>query len=94
MINDAPAFVAGFLLCLLLLVLFHVFFDTAPEEVRYCLGAGAICCGCSLTGYILGDERLMIGPWIVTFSGVAIIAWQHVERQVEKKSATPGRAAR
>lgn len=81
-----PAIGAGFLLCLLLLIIFHLLFDGASEEVRYSLGAGSICAGCALSGLILDAPLLTFGPAIITSSGLVIIVWQYIERHSKART--------
>jgi hypothetical protein len=83
MVAYLPAIGAGWLLCLLLLIVFHLLFDGAIEEVRYGLGAGSICAGCALAGLIMDAPLLTFGPAIVTSSGLVIIAWQYAERRIK-----------
>lgn len=82
MVLFLPAFLAGWAFTLALLIIFHLLFDTASEEIRYCLGAGAICVGCALAGLILNAPLLTFGPAVITSSGLIIIVWQHVEQRV------------
>lgn len=80
-----PPFVAGWLLTAALLVIFHLLFDDQVEEVRYILGAGAICTGCSLTGLLIDNPILTFGPWIVTSSGLVVIVMQWFERRARTR---------
>jgi membrane protein implicated in regulation of membrane protease activity len=70
-----PAFIAGWLLTLALLAIEHLLWKDAPRVVRYCLGAGTICIGCSVAGSILDDPVLAFGPWFITSAGLLIVAW-------------------
>lgn len=70
-----PAFVAGWLLTVALLAVEHLLWKDAPLVVRYCLGAGTICTGCSLAGLILNDPVLAFGPWVIASAGVLTAGW-------------------
>lgn len=77
-------FLAGWALTLLLLVICHLLWNDVAEEIRYTLGAGAICLGCALTGLILNQPLLIFGPTVVTSAGLVIPLIQHFERGADK----------
>jgi membrane protein implicated in regulation of membrane protease activity len=85
-----PAFLAGWLLAVALLALEHLLWKDAPRTVRYLLGAGTICAGCSLTGLILDDVVLTFGPWAIASAGLVIVAWTWIEGRTQASA----RAAR
>lgn len=75
MILLIPAFIAGWLLTLVLLAVEHLLWKDAPRVVRYCLGAGTICAGCTLTGVLLDNPIIAFGPWVIASAGVATAGW-------------------
>jgi hypothetical protein len=82
-----PAFIAGWLFTLTLLIIFHLLWNDAIEEIRYGLGAGAICAGCALAGLIIDNELLTFGPAIITSSGLIIVLIQWLERRADERKA-------
>lgn len=84
MTERLPAYLAGALICLGLLVIFHLVWKNAHRTIRYILGAGAICAGCTVAGIILDNADLAFGPWIVAFMGLAIALWTWLEERIEK----------
>jgi membrane protein implicated in regulation of membrane protease activity len=84
-----PAYLAGTLLCIALLVIFHLLFKHAHRTVRYMLGMGAVCSGCTVAGVVLNNPDLAIGPWAIAFWGLIIALWTWVEErnEVGKQSA-------
>lgn len=75
---------AGFVLTLLLLIVFHLLWNDTPEEVRYLLGGGAICAGCGLAGLIADDGLMTVGPLLIASAGLAIVLWQWLERRTAR----------
>lgn len=84
MINQFPAFLAGWIVCAALLAVFHLLWKDAHRTIRYLLGAGAICIGCSIVGILLDDARMAFGPWIVASAGLIIALWTWGEEQAKK----------
>jgi bacteriorhodopsin len=78
-----PAFFTGWIATAALLALMHLLWKDAPREVRYLLGGGAICGGCSLTGLVLDQALLTFGPWVISSSGLLIVAWTVYDRHHE-----------
>jgi len=74
-IDLLPAFLAGWVLTFVLLAIEHLLWKDAPRVVRYCLGAGTICTGCTLTGLLLDNPILAFGPWCIASAGVLTAAW-------------------
>jgi membrane protein implicated in regulation of membrane protease activity len=74
----APAFAAGWLLTLTLLVIEHLVWKNTPRIVRYLLGAGTICTGCTLAGAVLDNAILAFGPWVIASAGLVVVlmTWQ------------------
>lgn len=79
MITLIPAFLAGWLVCLALLIIFHLLWRHAHRIVRYMLGAGAICMGCTIAGAVLDDPVLTFGPWTIGSAGLLIALWTWLE---------------
>jgi hypothetical protein len=84
-----PAFVAGWLICVALLVIFHLVWRHAHRTVRYLLGAGAICTGCSVAGAIADSALLAFGPWIIASAGlsIALMTWLEEQSKTAKQNA-------
>jgi membrane protein implicated in regulation of membrane protease activity len=80
-----PGFLAGWLLTIALLAIEHLLWKEAPRVVRYLLGAGALCLGCSLTGLILDDVLLVFGPWCIASAGMAIAVWTWIEARTQEQ---------
>jgi hypothetical protein len=89
-IGFVPAFLAGWALTFVLLALEHLLWRDAPRIVRYLLGAGTICTGCSVTGLIIDDALLAFGPWVIASAGMLIAVWTWIEGRAEAQQ----RAAR
>jgi membrane protein implicated in regulation of membrane protease activity len=96
-----PAFAAGWLLTLALLIIEHLLWNDAPRLVRYLLGAGTLCVGCALAGAILDNPLLAFGPWVIASAGLVIVlmTWydertarqqQHAQKRGEVIGATRG----
>lgn len=84
MVNQIPAFLAGWVFCAALLSIFHMLWRDAHRTIRYLLGGLAICAGCGIAGLILDDARLMFGPGVVASSGLIIALWTWIEERTEK----------
>lgn len=83
-----PAFLAAWLLTLALLAIEHLLWRDAARTVRYLLGAGTICAGCSLAGLILDDALLVFGPWVVASAGMLIAVWTWIEERTQEQRKT------
>lgn len=81
----APLF-AGWIVCLSLLIIFHLVWNEAAEEVRYALGAGAILIGCAIAGLILEQPMLVIAPPVIASAGLAIPLIQWFERDTVRRA--------
>lgn len=90
MTQFVPAFFVGWLLTMSLLVTFHQLWNDAIEEVRYGLGAGAICAGCSVAGLIIDSPILMFGPWVISSAGLVIVLIQWFERRTRRHGELTG----
>jgi hypothetical protein len=87
-----PAFLTGWVATTALLALMHLLWKDALREVRYLLGGGALCAGCSLVALILDDPLLLVGPWIVGFpGGLLIVGWTWYERRYQADKHTAQR---
>lgn len=89
MINDFPAFLIGWIVCGLLLVVFHFLWSDTHRIVRYLLGGAALCAGCSVAGLILNDARITFGPWVIASSGliIALLTWNEERTDKAKRNA-------
>jgi membrane protein implicated in regulation of membrane protease activity len=83
-----PAFIAGWLLTLVMLAVEHLLWKDTPRVVRYCLGAGTICAGCSLAGLLLDDPILAFGPWCIASAGVLTAAWTWYDDRAATQAKT------
>jgi membrane protein implicated in regulation of membrane protease activity len=70
-----PAFLAGWVLTFVLLAIEHLLWKDTPRVVRYCLGAGTICTGCTLAGLLLDNPVLAFGPWTIASAGIITALW-------------------
>jgi membrane protein implicated in regulation of membrane protease activity len=88
-INQFPAFFIGWIVCGLLLVIFHFLWSDTHRIVRYLLGGAALCVGCSVAGLILNDARITFGPWGIASSGliIALLTWNEARTEAGKKNA-------
>jgi hypothetical protein len=84
-----PAFLAGWLLTGAALIIEHLLWKTAPRLVRYLLGVGTVCTGCSVVGAILENLLLGIGPWVLASAGLVIVlmTWLDEQRAAREKHA-------
>ncbi len=85
-----PAFAAGWLLTAALLIIEHLLWKNVSVVVRYMLGAGTLCTGCSVAGAILDNAILAIGPWVVASAGLVVVLmyWYDERAASLAKSAT------
>jgi hypothetical protein len=74
---------AGWIVCLSLVILFHLVWNDAAEEVRYALGAGAILIGCVIAGLLLDQAVLVVAPAFIASAGLIIPLIQHFERKAD-----------
>lgn len=81
-----PAFLAGWILTIALLAVEHLLWKDAHLVVRYCLGAGTICTGCSFAGLILDNPVLTFGPWVIASAGIVTAAWTWLDDRAEHKA--------
>lgn len=84
-----PAFIPAWLVSVALLALFHLLWKNTHRIVRYMLGMGAVCMGCTVAGSILNDPVLAFGPWFMASAGLPIALWLWIEERTEvgKKNA-------
>lgn len=80
-----PAFLAGWILTFALLAVEHLLWKDAHLVVRYCLGGGTICTGCSFAGLILNDPVLTFGPWVIASAGIVTAAWTWFEDRAKAR---------
>lgn len=86
MIALLPAFVAAWVLTCALLAVEHLLWKDAHLVVRYCLGAGTICTGCSFAGLILNDPVLAFGPWVIASAGIVTAGWTWFEDRANERT--------
>lgn len=92
MIALIPAFLAGWILTVALLAIEHLLWKDAPRVVRYCLGAGTICTGCSFAGLILNDPVLTFGPWVIASAGIITAGWTWYDDRTKERMHKAQRA--
>jgi len=81
-----PSFLAGWILTFVLLAIEHLLWKDASRVVRYCLGAGTICTGCSLTGLLIENAILTFGPWVITSAGLLIAGWTWYDDRTKERT--------
>jgi bacteriorhodopsin len=83
------AILIGWLITAAILVIQHLLWASTSAQVRYLLGTGAICVGCSLTGAILENPLLIIAPWAIASSGLVVLAihWFEAEQVTKQRQA-------
>jgi membrane protein implicated in regulation of membrane protease activity len=84
-----PAFAIGWLVTFLLLIIEHMLWKDQPRLVRYLLGGGTICLGCSVAGAILESMLLGFGAWVIASAGLIVIylTWQDQRTSKAKQAA-------
>lgn len=89
MTEQIVAILIGWLIAASILIIQHLLWAGTSAQVRYLLGTGAICVGCSLTGAILENALLVIGPWAIASSGlvVLVIHWFEAEQVTKQRQA-------
>lgn len=83
MTHQIPAFLIGWGATAALLIIFHLLFKNAHRTVRYLLGGGALCVGCSVAGAIVDSALLAFGPWVIASAGLIIAGWTWAEEQAK-----------
>lgn len=82
-----PALLVGWTLTACLLVIEHLLWRDAPRAVRYLLGGGALCAGCTVAGVIADNALLAVGPWAIASAGLLIVGWTlHEERAARARA--------
>lgn len=73
MIQSVPAFLAGWIVTAALLAIEHLLWRDTPRLVRYLLGGGTLCVGCTIAGALLDNVYLAVGPWFIGSAGLIVV---------------------
>lgn len=87
-----PALLVGWILTACLLIIEHLLWKDTPRVVRYLLGGGALCCGCTVAGIIADDALLAAGPWAIASAGLIIVGWTWHEDRADRERTTVRRS--
>lgn len=83
--HHLAAFLGGWVTTACLLVIQHLLWANTSRQVRYLLGTGAVCMGCSVAGAILDDAVLAVMPWAIASAGLIILVIYWFEGQQHER---------
>lgn len=86
MVELFPALAVTWLICALAFWIEHANWKDAPREVRYLLGGGTLCAGCSIAGALLNDVLLAILPWPIASAGLIVLLLMWLEGRDTKRA--------
>lgn len=86
MADILPAVAVAWLVSVLAFWIEHANWKDAPRGVRYLLGGGTICAGCSVAGALLNDPLLAIAPWAIASAGLIVLFLMWLEGKEKKKT--------